>query len=290
MALWIDREWVGLAELSAIDSEVASIAEAEEIDVGGSGGVAREAFAECSNWLTTSFPSLNGAFDPVAYVGGAVNNRFRLEQVVMTEEYGERRTPLRDWLIWSTLAAFYRSAVRRSLNDRYERKLELAEREVAKRLSAVRRGGVPVVFNPIPAPGAVFAPWAEAVGPLIATVTSGGGVGETVVYYAATFAAGEYESSRSEVGSISLADSETFNLSAIDAVPPFAVAGITAPTGWWPYLGLSATSLRRVGDAAIALGSILADARAAVSVTGDLMNNGQAPDCVIQYRDLILRG
>lgn len=158
MALWIDRDWVGLADLTAIDSEVPSIAEAEEIAVEGVGGVAREAFAECSNWLTTSFPSLNGSFDPVSNIGRAVCNRFRLEQVVMTEEYGERRTPLRDWLIWSTLAAFYRSVVRRSLKDRHERKLELAERELAKRLAAVRRAGIPIVFNPLPAPGAVEVP------------------------------------------------------------------------------------------------------------------------------------
>lgn len=278
MALWIDREWAGLADLTAIDSEVPSIAEAEEITVEGVGGVAREAFAECSNWLLTSFPSLS------------LSNLFRLEQVVMTDEYGERRTPLRDWLIWSTLAAFYRSAVRRSLSDRYERKLEMAEKEVAKRLAAVRRNGIQVVWNPLPAPGAVDVPWAGSVLPVTAAVVSNGSYsGTATVYYAVSFVVSGVESARSAVASIALASGESFTLTPTSLEPPNAVDGYLHPTGWNAYTGATAEGLRLANVTPITFAQSLSDGRY-ISNTRAVLRNGQAPDSVVWYRDLILRG
>lgn len=290
MALWIDREWVGLADLTAIDSEVPSIAEAEEITVEGLGGVAREAFAECSNWLMTSFPSLSGAYDPVSDVGRTVYNRFRLEQVVITEEYGERRTPLRDWLIWSTLAAFYRSAVRRSLSDRYERKLELADGELRKRQAAVRRHGIPIVFNPLPSPGAPGAPWAGSVSPVTATAVSNGSYsGATTVYYAVSFVSNGVESARSVVAAIDLASGESFTLTPTSLDPPNLVNGYLHPTGWNAYTGATADDLRLATVTPKTFGQSLSDGRY-ISNTRAVLRNGQAPDSVVSYRDLILRG
>lgn len=283
MALWIDRDWAGLADLTAIDSDVPSIAEAEGIDTEGAGGVVREAFAECSNWLTTSFPTLSRAFDPVTDAGRTVSNHFRLEQVVMTEQYGERRTPLRDWLIWSTLAAFYRSAVRRALNDRYERKLELAEVEVSKRLATVRRAGIPIVTNPLPCPGAILAPWATVAVPISASLVSGVGAARTI-YWAASYSAGAVESAISDVQSIDVGAGQSALAAA--SAPPFSVSGYAQPLTWNCYVGSSPNVLRLIAGGL----TLFVSTDIGGTASGAFPANGQTADTVVPYRDLILRG
>jgi hypothetical protein len=219
-------------------------------------------------------------------------NRFRIEQVVMTEEYGERRTPLRDWLIWSTLTAFYRSAVRRSLSDRYERKLEAAEGELRKRAAAMRRAGIPIVMSPLPCPGAVHAPWSGSVDALEASVFSVGSGAALTLYYAASFTSAGAESALSQTGSIGLASGESFTLSAEATAPEYSVTSLATADGWWPWLGTSANKLRRVGAQALTLSAIVTDGRASATqwAGGALPSNGQVANAVVPYRDLILRG
>jgi len=284
MALWIDRDWVSSADLTAIDSEVPKIMSANGIDADGEGGIIREAFYACSNWLVTRFPSSDWlASDPVANIGCTVANRFKLEQVVMADS--PVRTPLRDWLLKSTLSAFYRSALRRTLNDRFQAKLDIAVVEEAKALIAVQQAGVPVVLSPLPCPVAIHAPWFDFVSAPSATPTADVGKPARTLYWAVTFATGTEESSPSATYAATISADQSHIISIAPALPPAWASWFAVPKSWKLYAGTTQRALRLVSSADLGTTITLASAG-----TGAALGYGQVAAITIPFRNLILRG
>ena len=288
MALLIDRDWVTLADLAALDSEIPEIAESEGIVVEGEGGVIREAWFDCANWLETSFPALNHAFDPVLDSGRSAQNRFRVDQVVAGAEYGSRVTPIVDWMRRSALEAFYRSAVRKTTNDRYGAKLDDARLETSRKLATLKRAGVPVVNYPLPAPGATYAPWPQAEFDLeVISVADPGALEARTLYLAATWVSLDgTESGPSETGAAALSPGQSAYVSAASLAPP-AMDRFMAPVGWRLYAGTHPGRLSAVLAGSEAMANPIT-ARGAGEY--GLLSNGQLPTTVIQHRNLILRG
>lgn len=154
----------------------------------------------------------------------------------------------------------------------------------------MKRAGVPIVFSPLAAPGADV-PWAGSTQKITTEVYAGAYAGATTVYYAVSYVGADgSESARSVVESITIGDAETFRLSPVAFDPPAgATVGYITPTGWKAYLGSSAYDLRLATPVPLSFSANRDDARS-VPATRSVLRNGQAADCVVPYRDLILRG
>lgn len=284
MALLIDRDWVTLADLAALDSEIPEIADSEGIVVEGEGGVIREAWMEAANWLESSFPAINHAFEPAFDSGRSVANRFRADQVVASFEYGGRTTPLVEWLRWLTLVGFYRSAVRRTTSDRYAAKADDAALVLRAKLTTLKRSGIPVVSSPLPCPAAAYFQGSAAPS---GVVVAGGSVGSGVLYWAATWLAADgVESGPSAVQAVELPELSAISVNLAGSLPEVR-NGIAAPTGWRLYAGSAANRLQRAAEA---LGSTSGSLTAFAAGSGPLLSNGQVATVIVPYRNLILRG
>lgn len=165
--LWTDQDPVTVNDLTAIDPEVSRVASAEEIVMDGAVGVLRLATEEAGSILEgkmISFGNYLSQFDvsanhmaAVFYTGGMATQKSKmtLEQVVMNGRNSGYRSELKLWVCHYALMVFYRAAMSRPNGDRYEHKYDrerwLLEREF---WPAMKRRGIPLVYRPLPMPGA----------------------------------------------------------------------------------------------------------------------------------------
>jgi len=163
--LWTDTYIVTTADLLTIDPEVGDVATAESITVDGSTGIVQRTYEAASQQLLAQMQRFGGYLSSglvsanhlaaVFNVGGPGVNRTRvlLGQIIAFDPYN----PLvKTWLCYRTLEKFFHAAFSRTMQDRYEKKMKQYATDVRNEFwPNVKNAGLPVVYRPMPCPGAV---------------------------------------------------------------------------------------------------------------------------------------
>jgi hypothetical protein len=186
--LLVDSDIIGVAALTLVDSEVATVAATAvpAITVDGPGSICEQAWSECSQTILAamqsyvSVPAQSGA----GYHTAAVQNtgvpartqaRVRLNQIVATDPYySVSQSPLQTWMAYHALAMFYRDASARFKQDRFKDKFTRYAQEADFKWRRLRSTGLPMVYNPLEAPGAKHAFRAGVWGAANVTASAGG--------------------------------------------------------------------------------------------------------------------
>jgi len=169
--LLVDSDIIGVPNLSLIDSEVAAVAATAvpAITVDGPGSICEQAWSECSQQILASMQSYVGVpaqaglgyhTQCIQSVGTPARTqaRMRLNQIVASDpNYGVSVSPLQSWMVYRALAMFYRDASVRFKQDRYKDKFKRYEQEADFKWRMLRSTGLPMVYNPMEAPGAKHA-------------------------------------------------------------------------------------------------------------------------------------
>lgn len=260
MALYTDNDVITLADLVALDPEVAEVAETEHIVVDGDRGIVRQAWSECGNRIleeTVQFGYNAGYRDPIlAWHTGLTGGRssLSLSQVVVDDAPAASSSPLRTWLTYHALYLFFRACANRLVKDRYEEKAKRYELEAKKAYLTVRPRGIPVVNSPLACPGAVHETGTGEFADTDVTTVGTGGTGSTIDVAIAWRAAGADSnniSGLSRVVSIAHPDANVLTvsragLSVPPAFQPLLDRAITAmtPTHWRVYAAPQGSALR----------------------------------------------
>lgn len=164
--LFTDADCVTLADLKSLDSEVARIAQSENLTVEGDGSIIRRSIEEMGQDLKSKLQSFTGY---VVGIGSSANHIaavmniasgsvsrpiLRLNQVVVGEP-DPAKTEFKRWAEYSALADFYRTVVLRKVNDKHEHKMDLYRDMADRAWSILSACGIPLVMIPLPAPGAI---------------------------------------------------------------------------------------------------------------------------------------
>ncbi len=162
--LWVDDDFVTAADLQSMDSEVADVAQTEGIVLEGSNGAIRRAKEDAQATLSKfmSFSGLNPTDLTVRDVNmplGVPDLRYNyasFAQLVISGEVSDNWSALKQWVVGRTLLRFYRAATNKN-SDRYSDRYEEMQADVRERIwPNFKRRGIPIVFNPLPAPGAIM--------------------------------------------------------------------------------------------------------------------------------------
>lgn len=303
MALFTDSNHVTEADLIALDPEIPSIISAEGVSSATAIALAWDRMAsDLSNWLEGQ-----GGYssDPILNVGG--DSPFDLGCVVASGTYAGHTSQMVRSMRWRSLENLYRSASARKSTDRMREKMDLAKIEADACMEAALRSGVPVVYSPLPSPGATHDIGAGVWGAAnVSKVTAGAGGAQTV-YVAVTWTANVYgsvlgadESGPSEVVAVSLLAGETVSVSIAGLNPPGSysmpavVQGRARPVmsaaGWRVYVGPLPSRLFRQASTPIPVGTTSYALATAPVFAGQQLWPGQVADEILQISNLIERG
>ena len=316
MALLVDDDHITTADLLAIDPEVSDIADAEGITVEGDGGIVRQAWDECADKLTEATQTYAGEL--VAWPGlftnlgfiGASRARVQMTQIVVSAPYGRRASPLRRWMIYAALVLFYRAASNRRTSDRYESKHDRMADEIRRRWRALFASGLPVVLQPLPAPGAIHEQGAGDFDALTAlsfaasTGAAGGNLDVAITWVAAQYVSQDNkqnaESGPSKILTVEVPTDKALTVSIAGLVPPGSQSyqGGTADglnqrrtaTGWNVYVGAAGGTLYLQNSTPISLSATTYNVAATPVSTGYVMGTGQYPDFNLTFQNTIGRG
>jgi len=290
MSLLIDDDHITTSDLLAIDPEVSDIATAEEITIEDDGGIARQAWDECSDRLMECMKPFG---DDAFYTPGLVTigqSRVKLHQIVVSSQYGRRASALRRWMIYHALELFYRAAMNRRVSDRYEEKYERMREDTRERWRVLFGSGLPFVVSPMPCPGAVHEIGAGNFGASNLAYVEGGADAEAEYSVAITWTDGTVESGPSKTLAATVPQDQLLRVSIAGLTPPRAVDGRRAATGWNVYVGTPGGTLYRQNAVPVAVGTSTYTLVGAPVLSGTVMGTGQAPDSVATFQTLLQRG
>jgi hypothetical protein len=165
--LWTDAYFVSEADMVILEPEVTAIAadNSPAIIIDGPGGLTQNVLTEASTYMMSQMQRFGGYLSSglvsanhlaaVFNVGGPGVNRLRIlpGQITPDDPY---LPYLKQWVVARLLREFYRTAYARTTQDRFKLKMDQYEKD-AKWLywPSIYAMGVPVVFQPMPCPGAV---------------------------------------------------------------------------------------------------------------------------------------
>lgn len=314
MALLTDDDFVDQADLTALDPEVPEVASAESITIEGDAGIARQAWEECSTVLLERMESFGGGFVAAdgqlyPFAGGSCRARVFLSQIVISDPYAGRLSAIRRWMIYEALVLFYRAAVNRTIEDRYQVKLDrfaAAAKEHRKRLW---RRGLPVVLEPLPAPGALHE-WNSGVWSVANLSGVAGGSSPETQYdvaitwvdgsrYASPVAKGNGESGPSRMARFTLPEDHLLRVDIASLRPPggevyqrSAADGsfrqLTA-THWNLYVGAPGKALWMQNPAPLPVSTTSYALAGPPVLSGVGLDPGQKPDVNFAFMNLLHR-
>lgn len=167
--LWTDKIFVTQDDLSRVDSEVNQVALAEEITLVGDNGLLRGAVEEAANELQKLVISYGGYLNSGDLsanhlaavlnvgIGNSVRQKAALDQVCVSGDTPMAWNWIKQWTVAWVLRTFYRNAFNRTVNDRYEKKMNFHKDEMQRRLTPTLFGlGIPIVLRPLYAPASYF--------------------------------------------------------------------------------------------------------------------------------------
>jgi len=167
--LWTDSIFITTADLVRVDSEVPRVTDAEGITLTGDNGLLRAVVEEASTELSKLVIAFGGYLNSgdlsanhVAAVlnvgiGNSVRMKVTLSQICVSGNNPGEWNWIKQWAVYWALRILYRNAFSRTVNDRYEKKMNFYKDELVRRVTPSIYGlGVPVVLRPLQAPAAYF--------------------------------------------------------------------------------------------------------------------------------------
>lgn len=161
--------FISTSDLARLDSEVSSVATAEGITLTGDFGILRTAVEESAHELTKLMISFGGYLmsgdlssnhiAAVLFTGSSssVRQKASLQQIVVSGDVVNQWSPIKQWAVFWALKTFYRNAASRVGGDRYSKKSEYYQSELANRITpGLYSLGLPMVARPLSRPGATF--------------------------------------------------------------------------------------------------------------------------------------
>lgn len=329
MSLYVDQDFVTANGLGVIDPEVQSMGRNYGLTLEGPGSIIRRSIEECGNDLTARFQSFSGILmglgvsaahvEAVLYTltGPTQRPRVMLNNVVVTEP-NQTKTYMLRWFEYAACTAVFRAAYHRKLEDKYEKKMLLYREEQNKAWRVIESNGLPVVLQPMAAPGAIREPNSGVWGS--ENVTAGGsGSTETgqaydvVITYVSTASAtlngGNYisptQKNNSEGGpstrvTIAPAAGQILTVSIASLNPPNGtVSGLIGTadaiytpmnaTGWNVYIGLQDATLYLQNATPIPIATKTWTAPDAPVLSGNPLLAGQAADRNYTWQNTVTR-
>ena len=167
--LWTDRVFITTDDVETVDGEVNEVALSEKIVLSGRGGAIRRGIEEAGAILKGKLAGF-GAYTSSSGLSAnhlvAVHNtglwsgagsRAALNQICVSGVDDRFGNPIKQWALHQVLLVFYRNAFNRTTKDRYEGKMRFYRNELIYRVwPIVQQNGVPIVPEPLFAPGAEF--------------------------------------------------------------------------------------------------------------------------------------
>jgi len=300
--LFTDSYLITLDQMSALDGEVLSVGSTSKADPDAA---IRNAWSECAQFLLARLQSYSGQLSAGFYgntvaistYGNANYPRARLSNVVATSwDYALSQSPIESWLLYSALYLFYRDASTRKVkDDRLSAKASVYLSEKKAAWSRIEANGVPIVINPIAAPGAIHEPGSGTWDATKVTITGVAGIPVISYDVAVTWVGNgglqsnttNFESGPSERAVVQFSPGQTLTASIASLVPPTGnygartgyASGITtgqAALGWNLYVGFSGQMLTRQNTSVIPL-TTSAVALTNLFTGAPFMGNGQFP-------------
>jgi hypothetical protein len=332
--LFTDADFISSADLTSIDPEVVDISRAEKIvldsSLGAASGINAQACDEVGQRLLQETQAFSGFMPPFAMpynqtaavlnlVGPTVNrSRISLSQIVVsgvnpTELSSAKMSALKRYAVYEALVMFYRAAYYRKTTDRYEKRMQLYENEVRrKHWPRFFNQGVPVVYKPLAAPGAIHeynaGVWnstnvATVVGVNILTAATYD-VAITWVddtKYVSPTSKGNAESSVSAritgpVATSNVLQVSIAGLNAPNGLAPLNVSlgqGLVIPgtaSGWNVYCGSQGATLYLQNSTPIDIATKTYTFAGAPVLTGFPADSGQYPDAHFTLQKTLMRG
>jgi hypothetical protein len=295
--LLTDNEQVNLADLIAIDPEISDIAEVEGITVEGPGGIIRQSWLEAAGLFTSALTryGMNDRHSVISRGWNAGNLRAQLGQIVVSSSSPVTAPVLVHWLKLQALRTFYRAAMNRRQSDRYEQKLDARTFDLAEWWRELTATGVPIVYSPVEAPGALYS---ENAGEFTAdnlSSVSGGTSAEASFDVAITYLdASDVEGGPSVSVGFTIPANSRISVSLAGLTPPSPLTrtrGCYATvTGWNVYAGATGGKLYLQNAAPIAIGTTSWTHTTAPHTTLKRLGNGQAPDAFAPLTRMVQRG
>ncbi len=167
--LLTDSVFVTVADLQRLDSEVETVATAEQITLSGENGLLRGSIEEFStdlqkiivsfgNYIGTGEASANH-MQAVLNVGAnsRVRQKCSLSQVVVSGDAVGQWNHIKEWAVYRALQSFYADAFNRTVRDRYEGKMQFYKNAILRgKANNAFSLGLPLVLRPLACPAALF--------------------------------------------------------------------------------------------------------------------------------------
>lgn len=322
MSIYTDSDILTAADLVDLDSEVLEVAAAGNTPVSIDDKI-REAWDECADTLLAHMQSFGGVVNMLVGAGvqmatlltnygmGVSRSRIWLSQVVVDEPYANRMSPLKRWMAYQALAMFYRDAAERVAHDRYDLKRERYEKDGARAWGRCQGRGLPVVLQPLPAPGSIHefnsGTWGTSN---VSSVVSGGATGGTFVVVVTWVDSSKYSSSTSkgngESGPSGLATpaavtaGHALHIDITSLVPPngrpyqsgtFAngILAMLTATHWNVYAGPLGSTLTLQNANPIPVATKTYTLAGDPTSTGAVLAPGQMPDANYAFLNVLQR-
>lgn len=318
MPLFTDSDLLTQGDLAAIDPEVPVVAQEETIVVEGASGVIATAWDECADALLEAMQAYGGAVQPMGvasalYTGATIGHaasRVYLTQIVAGDRYERKLSALQRWMLYKALVAFYRAAVNRRVFDRYSEKLDRFCLEERRHWRTLAARGLPVVREPLPAPGAVheFASgsWGSGNVSSVAGGTSAAATYDVAITwvdgarYVSPGSKGNAESGPSGRLALTVPANSLLRIDITSLNPPVSgllpartpadglVSALEA-TGWLVYAGLPGETLYLQTPSPLAIASKVYTFAGAPLLSGPTLDPGQMPDANYAFVNTLQR-
>lgn len=311
--LWVDEDFITQADLITLDSEIAEIAETENIVISD---IIRRAKEKCQGTLS-AFMSFSGlsptdlTLRNLNFPIGTPDLRYNYAGFAQLVVNGESETnwgALKHWVAAKTLAEFYRAATNKN-SDRYSDRHEGILEEIKQQLwPNFKRRGLPIVFNPLVAPGAIMER-AGTFGANNVDLVAGAGTSTATFYFAITWVGDRYLTASQKFNSESYRSARVSKLMVNGQVARVSIAGLIPPdgqqpeftksncrytpgraVGWNVWAGITEGALYRQNAAAIPIATTSFTLPGDPLLTGEKADLGQFEDIVLEIKTQLVRG
>jgi hypothetical protein len=169
--LYVDRPVITIQDLTSLEGGIADVIEKESIVVTGQASVLLRASSEAVNSLialVTSYGTYGSSGstglspEHLANVygvgfGTSATPRIHASQIIVSNDQYGLWSPIKLWLLHFTMREIFRAAWNRKLeSDKYSAKAENYMGEADRYSNSLRSAGIPIVWNPLFAPAALF--------------------------------------------------------------------------------------------------------------------------------------
>ncbi len=306
--LFFDREFITVEMLKSIDGEIESVAKHGKVQLTpGRDSIIRRVIAECAN---QSANNISQHSQPLVGISGGVSashmaavlntgsvsdgsRSVAVAQAVVDDTVTALPTPLAQWVTWKAALAIYGAAIGQSGgSDRAKDKESTAREGEAQAWRQLVRttGGLLIVTNPLPAPGAELLT-GMGVWDSDRVTTPVGTLATDSYWVAITFTGETYvdsdnpkngESATSRPVQVNLDGIQeiAIDISTLPVVPPAGIPGVAptweTPTGWNVYVGTGEHDLRLQNATPIPVATKTHNVTT-FDATGAIASTGQTP-------------